>query len=50
MAKSGAMSAMMYNRWGDLMFLMFMFGSGEVMLVVVVFAILCKSSLYLYQY
>merc|ERR1719232_2559885 len=41
---------MMYNRWGDLVFLIFIFRSGEVIMVVVVFAILCKSSLYLYQY
>jgi len=50
MAKSGAMSAMIYNRWGDLVFLMLLFISGEVIMIVVVFAILCKSSLYLYQY
>lgn len=50
MAKSGAMSAIIYNRWGDLVFLMFMFAGGELIVFVVLLAIICKSSLYLYQY
>merc|ERR1712026_442875 len=40
----------MYNRWGDLIFLMFIFVSGELMMIVVLFAVLCKSSIYMYQY
>jgi len=47
MAKSGAMSAMIYNRWGDLVFLGLLFISGEVFNLLVIFAVLCKSSLYL---
>jgi len=46
-AKSGAMSAMMYNRWRDLVFLGMLFMNGETFNLLVVFAILCKSSLYL---
>jgi len=46
-AKSGAMSAMMYNRWRDLVFLRVLFIGGEVFDLLVIFAILCKSSLYL---
>merc|ERR1712157_646032 len=45
-AKSRAMSAMIYNRWGDLIFLSILFGLGEVFILIVIFAILCKSSLY----
>merc|ERR1712020_579996 len=35
---------------GDLVFLMFMFTGGELIVFVVLLAIICKSSLYLYQY
>lgn len=49
-AKSGAMSAMMYNRWGDLIFLVFIFMGGEMIVLFLGFAIMCKSSLYVYQY
>jgi len=50
MAKSGAISAMIYNRWGDLVFLGMLFMNGESFSLLVIFAILCKSSLYLWQY
>lgn len=50
MAKSRAMSAMMYNRWRDLIFLIFLFMGREMMVLFLCFAIICKSSLYLYQY
>merc|ERR1712117_563506 len=49
-AKSGAISAIIYNRWGDLIFLIFMFMGGEMMVLFLRFAIICKSSLYVYQY
>jgi len=49
-AKSRAMSAIIYNRWGDLLFLIFMFIGGEIMVLFLCFSIICKSSLYLYQY
>jgi len=50
MAKSGAISAIMYNRWGDLIFLTFMFICREIIVLLLLFAVMCKSSLYLYQY
>jgi len=50
MAKSGAISAMIYNRWGDLIFLIFMFMGGEIAIMFLGFAIICKSSIYIYQY
>merc|ERR1712157_223585 len=40
----------MYNRWGDLIFLSILFGLGEIFMLIVIFAILCKSSLYVWQY
>jgi len=46
-AKSGAMSAIIYNRWGDLVFLSILFRLREVFVLMVIFAILCKSSLYI---
>jgi len=46
-AKSGAMSAMIYNRWGDLLFLGIIFIVGEVLILLAVIAVMCKSSLYL---
>merc|ERR1712157_149868 len=46
-AKSRAMSAIIYNRWGDLVFLSILFGLREIFILMVVFAILCKSSLYI---
>jgi len=49
-AKSGAISAIIYNRWGDLIFLVFLFMGGEMMVLFLRFAIICKSSLYVYQY
>jgi len=49
-AKSGAISAIIYNRWGDLIFIIFMFIGGEMMVLFLGFAIICKSSLYVYQY
>merc|ERR1712117_789443 len=49
-AKSGAISAIIYNRWGDLIFLIFMFMGGEMIVLFLRFAIICKSSLYVYQY
>merc|ERR1712157_305163 len=49
-AKSRAISAMMYNRWGDLIFLSILFGLRELFMLMVIFAILCKSSLYVWQY
>lgn len=49
-AKSGAISAIIYNRWGDLIFLVFMFICREIIMLLLLFAVMCKSSLYLYQY
>merc|ERR1712019_257567 len=40
----------MYNRWGDLIFLSILFGLGEAYILIITFAILCKSSLYIWQY
>lgn len=49
--KSGAMSAIIYNRWGDLIFMVIMFQIiGEVSEMLLIFAIICKSSLYLWGY
>jgi len=49
--KSGAMSAIMYNRFGDLVFLVIMYQViGELIVLLFMFAILCKSSLYLWEY
>merc|ERR1712176_46404 len=45
-AKSRAISAIIYNRWGDLIFLSILFRLGEVFMLIVIFAIFCKSSLY----
>ena len=45
--KSRAISAIMYNRWGDLVFLILIYQViGELMILIIIFAILCKSSLY----
>merc|ERR1712176_616278 len=49
-AKSRAISAIIYNRWGDLIFLSILFRLREVFMLIVIFAILCKSSLYVRQY
>merc|ERR1712019_198827 len=40
----------MYNRWGDLIFLSILIGVRETFILIVIFAVLCKSSLYLWQY
>merc|ERR1712174_176772 len=45
-AKSRAISAMIYNRWGDLVFISILFRLREVFILIVIFAIFCKSSLY----
>lgn len=50
MAKSRAMSAMMYNRWGDLYFILIIFGERELLISALLIAVCCKSSLYLCQY
>lgn len=49
--KSGAISAMIYNRWGDLVFLMLIYQvNGELIIILVIFAVICKSSVYLWGY
>jgi len=49
--KSGAIAAIMYNRIGDLVFLVVIYQIiGELMVILLVVAILCKSSLYLWGY
>jgi len=49
--KSGAVSAIIYNRVGDLFFIVFYVTSGsEVVWLLALAAVLCKSSIYLYSY
>jgi len=49
--KSGAMAAMIYNRIRDLVFLVIIYQMiGELMVILLVVAVLCKSSLYLWGY
>jgi len=48
---SRAISAMMYNRWGDYFFIIFYLITGsEVILCIGILSVLSKSSLYLYSY
>jgi len=48
---SGAISAIMYNRWGDYFFIIFYIVTGsEVILCIRILSILSKSSIYLYSY
>jgi len=42
---------MIYNRWGDIFFMMMIFNiDGELSRLLLLFAIMCKSSLYLWGY
>merc|ERR1711881_286564 len=48
---SGAISAIIYNRWGDYFFIMsYLYVGSELLLYTCLLSIISKSSLYLYAY